>query len=159
MEIPLIGEVLRDMGLLTSQQIIQILQYQARTRQRFGQTAIRLGIATREQVWLAWAVQLSYRREFVDPRQMGIDTAALETVGVSRARALRVVPLRLWGNHLVVAVAPEDDGSAIETLARETGCQVHCCMAMPESLQYQLDHLDEMALAGEPASECVPMCG
>ena len=143
MHAPLIGEVLCEMGLLTAGQVEQILELQKQTRQKFGQIAVHMGLVTAEQVWLAWAEQMSYRRRFVELNEVGIAPAAVERVTVSTARALGVVPLRLWGDHLIVASAPDISPSNLTELAEQTQCQVQACMAFPESIRYHLDRLEE----------------
>lgn len=142
MHVPLIGEILCEMGLLTAEDVDRILDDQKQCRQKFGQIAIRMGLATAEQVWYAWAKQMTYRRQFVELREVGIDTGAVERVTIARARALNVVPLRLWGDNLVVAIPPELPGCVLTDLAEETGCQVHACMALPQAIQYHLDQLE-----------------
>ena len=59
MEVPPIGCILRDMGVLTEVDIDEILDQQSRSGQKFGLIAMRWGLATPEQVWEAWARQLS----------------------------------------------------------------------------------------------------
>ena len=143
MQSPLIGEVLCEMGLLTADQVKAILEVQQQTRQKFGQIAVEMGLVTAEQVWVAWAEQMSYRRRFVELNDIGIDTAAVKRVTVSTARALGIVPLRVWVDHLIVAGAPEVPYSALTELAEHTHCQVHACMAFPESIRYYLDRLED----------------
>lgn len=159
MSVPLIGEILTELGRLTPAQVSEIIALQKRSRQKFGQIAVRLGWLTPEQVWEAWAVQMSYRRRFVEPRLVGIDTAAVSRVTLSTARALRVLPLRLWGDNLVVAGAPGTSGTVYRTLTERTRCHVHACMAYPESIQYHLDRLEETLRPEEPANFAGPYYG
>ena len=156
---PLIGEILVEMGLLTAEQVDDVLAQQQQTRRKFGQIAVQRGWVTSDQVWEAWAVQMSHRRRFVEPREVGIDTAAVLRVTIPTARALKVVPLRLWGNNLVVAGAPDLDAGAISVLAERTCCRIYVCMAYPESVAYHLDHLEEALQPGELAGSPVPVFG
>ncbi|NLX23388.1 MAG: hypothetical protein GXY55_17185 [Phycisphaerae bacterium] len=159
MHVPMMGEILSEMGLLTSQQVEDILEHQRRSRQKFGQIAVHQGLVTPEQVWEAWARQVSYRRQFIDLDVMGVDTEAVRRVGVSTARALEVVPLRLWGDNLVVACSPEFRSGALSDLAERTGCQIHACIALPESIRYHLNQLDNVLESAEKETTLVPMCG
>ena len=81
---------------------------------KFGQIAVRWGLVTTQQVWEAWARQMAYRRQFVEVKDIGIDTAAVARVTVTTARSLGVVPLRLWGDQLVVAVPPDVDDELLD---------------------------------------------
>jgi len=157
--LPLFGEILQEMGLLTSDQVSQILEDQAQSGQKFGQVAVRMGWLTSEQVLEAWARQMSYRRRYVDPQDVGIDTQAVERVTIPVARAMKVVPLRLWGDNLVVASAPDARPEMVRELAEATGCKIYACMAFPESIQYHLDRLEEVVHTGEAASSSVPAFG
>ncbi len=159
MHVPLMGEILSEMGLLTPRQVKEILDQQRRSRQKFGQIAVYRGLVTPEQVWEAWARQVSYRRQFVDLAAMGTDTEAIRRVSVPTARALEVVPLRLWGDNLVVACSPEFNSGILSDLAEQTGCQIHACVALPESIRYHLDRLDDALAAADPEPALVPMCG
>lgn len=137
---PFIGEVLLDMGVLSTADIERILHVQRRTRQKFGQIAVRLGLAVPEQVWEAWAVQLA-RRQGLTLSEIGTDTAALERVSPVQARCLGIVPLRLWGPHLVVAAGRQLPAEAVETLARQTRCHVHVCVSDDASIRHHLERL------------------
>jgi len=156
MRAPLIGEVLCEMGLLTAEQVKQILEVQQQTRQKFGQIAVQMGLVTAEQVWQAWAEQMSYRRRFVDLNEVGIASTAVERVTVSTARALGVVPLRLWGDHLIVAASPDLPSRDLTELAEQTQCQVQACMAFPESIRYHLDRLDEKLESNSSLQPALP---
>ncbi|HSW45646.1 MAG TPA: hypothetical protein VLM89_08750 [Phycisphaerae bacterium] len=149
---PLFGEILMEMGLLTAEQVEQILEKQCHTAQKFGQIAMRLGWVAPDQVWEAWARQMGYRRRFVDLKEVGIDTTAVLRVTISTAQSLQVVPLRLWGDNLVVAGGPEMRPETIQELTERTDCKVYACMALPESVQYHLDRLEETVHPGEPAA-------
>jgi type IV pilus assembly protein PilB len=157
--LPLFGEILQEMGLLTADQIGQILDDQAQSGQKFGQIAVRMGWVTSGQVMEAWARQMSYRRRYVDPQDVGIDTAAVERVTIPIARAMKVLPLRLWGDNLVVATAPDARPETVQELAEATGCKIYACMAFPESIQYHLDRLEEVVHMGESASSSMPAFG
>lgn len=157
--LPLFGEILEQMGFLTAGQIQQILEDQAHSGQKFGQIAVRMGLVTTEQVMEAWARQMSYRRRYVDVQEVGIDAQAVLRVTIPVARAMKVVPLRLWGDNLVVATAPDARPETVQEITEATGCKVYACMAFPESIQYHLDRLEEVVPSGEAASSSVPAFG
>ena len=106
-----------------------ILNHQRTSGQKFGQIAIMWGLATHQQVWQAWSVQLSAGPRFVDLDEIGVDTAAVERVPAAVARANRIMPLRAWGSNLVVALADPRSGTALDDLPFQTGCEVHHCLA------------------------------
>lgn len=148
-----IGEVLCRMGVIDETHIAGILAHQRQTRQKFGQIAIRMGLATHEQVWEAWARQLADQEE-IEPGEIGCDTHALEVVPLSTARRFGIVPLRLWGQHLVVAAPPDLPRERLDELAEMTQCRIHVCNADRSSIRRHLrrltikeDELDAALLA------------
>lgn len=141
-----IGEVLRRMGVITDQDIERILAHQRRTRQKFGQIAIRWGLATHEQLWEAWARQFAARGGW-DPSAAGSDTAALQAVSPETIRRLGIVPLRLWGCHLVVAAAGALQKEELKQLSRESGCRIHVCVSEAASIQNHLMRMEALSAA------------
>lgn len=141
-----IGEVLRQMGVITDRDVERILVHQRCTRQKFGQIAVRWGLATQEQIWEAWARQFAARGGW-DPTELGSDTAALEAVPRQTCRRLGIVPLRRWGQHLVVAATGDLTAHEKEQLARESGCQIHVCASEASNVQKHLKSLKALPAA------------
>ncbi|GMV97717.1 MAG: hypothetical protein HRF43_19365 [Phycisphaerae bacterium] len=141
-----IGEILCEMGVLSANDVQRILKHQSRTRQKFGQIAVRWGLATQDQVWEAWARQFA-ARERLDLSTAGSDTNAWKRVPAAMARRFEVVPLRLWGRHLVVAGPTDLTESAINDLAAATGCQVHVCPAERSAVTSYLKALEALSVA------------
>ena len=137
-------------------QVDEILDHQKETRQKFGQIAVRWGLVSTQQVWEAWARQMSSRRQYVEVNDVGIDTAAVARVTVTTARSLGIVPLRLWGDQLVVATPPDVSTTTLSDLAELTGCQVHACATFPEAVRYHLDHLEEELCASMTPMALLP---
>lgn len=134
----LIGEILNQMGKLTRDDIEQIVQHQRATRQKFGQIAVRWGLITQEHVWEAWARQLAQRHQ-LDLESVGSDTAAWRRVPPPTARKWGVVPLRLWGEHLVLAAPADISRKILEEIRDATGCQIHVCISQREAIERHLD--------------------
>ncbi len=99
-----IGDILRQMGVLTSVDITRILLEQERTKQRFGKIATAWHLATKEQIYEAWARQLVAERRSVDLDDLGVDPPTVELFTPQQAHDFRALPLRRWGSHLVVAL-------------------------------------------------------
>ncbi len=136
-----IGDILRDMGVLTSVDITRILLEQQRTHQRFGQIAIAWKLASEEQVYEAWARQLVAERRSVDLDDFGVDPQALELFTAEQARQFRALPLRRWGSHLVVAlVSMSLDCQILKDIARASRLEhVYPCYCPPDQLDRYLD--------------------
>lgn len=141
-----IGEILCRMGIITRDDVSRILVQQSRTRQKFGQIAVRWGLATQDQIWEAWARQFA-ERERLNLAAAGTDTAAWERVPLKTARHLGVVPLRLWGDHLVVAAPPELPEESLRRLTELSACRVHICQSSDWSISSYLNNLEALSAA------------
>jgi len=128
MNIPRIGRILQDMGVLDERDIEEILDQQARTGQKFGSIAMQWGLATPEQIWQAWAVQLSAETREGDLDELGTDSAALFRVSSDLVVSYRIWPLRIWGDNLVIATAPDCPESIVKELASRLNLNVHRCI-------------------------------
>jgi type IV pilus assembly protein PilB len=137
--VPQIGQILLDMGVLTSRDVEEILEQQQRTGRRFGQIALAWGLATPEQIWTAWSKQLADHDHHVDIDEVGIDTNAVEQVSGVIARYYNIMPLRLWGDNLVVAVPENGDHRSLDELPILLDCRVHACLCSPEQVNKYLD--------------------
>ncbi len=145
--VPSIGQILREMGVLTDRDIVEILDQQTRTGRRFGQIALAWGLATPEQIWTAWSRQLAEHQQYVDLDEVGIDTNAIERVSSVIARYYHVVPLRLWGDNLVVAVPDNGDHGSLDDLPVLLDCEVHSCLCDPKQVDDYLDRVYGLAAA------------
>jgi hypothetical protein len=138
-ETPRIGQILRDMGVISDHDVEEILVQQRRSRQKFGQIARTWGLARPEQIWEAWCRQLVERGIQIDLNEIGVDTHAVTKVDREFAFARRVLPVRLWGEHLVVALPGPEADVILPELAARTRCRVHHCFVDPDQLS---DHLE-----------------
>ncbi len=136
-----IGDILRDMDLLTTVDITRILLEQKRTAERFGGIAIGWGLASEEQINEAWARQLVAERRSIDLDDFGVDPAALQTLTAEQAHAFRAMPVRCWGSHLVVAlVSMSLDCQILTDIGAACGMDhVYPCYCSREQLQRYLD--------------------
>lgn len=143
MEVPPIGVILRGMGVLDDQDIREILEQQARTGQKFGVIAMRWGLATPDQIWEAWARQLKLDIREADLDELGTDSVALLRVTPELVMQYRVWPLRLWGDHLVIATTRDCDARIVDELAARLGLTVHRCVVPAAQLDEFIHHLGQ----------------
>jgi type IV pilus assembly protein PilB len=145
--VPLIGQILRDMGVLTDTDVKEVLEQQERTGRRFGQIALAWGLATPEQIWAAWSKQLALQHQHVDLDEVGVDTNAVSRVSGVLARFYHIVPLRLWGDNLVVAMPTNTDHGDLSDLPALLGCRIHRCFCEPRQIDDYLDRIYGRAAA------------
>jgi hypothetical protein len=99
-----IGERLSHMVPLSGHDIEEILSEQGTTGKRFGDIAIQLGLCSPEHIWRAWSSQLLENPQRVNLDEFGIDAQAVAYLSASVATRLHVMPIRVLGPELVVAV-------------------------------------------------------
>lgn len=130
-----IGTILCEMDVLTDADVRAILDVQCHTGQKFGTIAMRLGLATPEQIWEAWARQLATTPREVDLDELGTDSDALACVGCEAIVRHRVWPLRRWGNNLVIATGSATSARAVSLLTQQLELNVYRCVAPDEQLE------------------------
>ena len=99
-----IGERLSGMIPLSGHDIEEILSEQGATGKRFGDIALQMGLCTPEDIWRAWSGQLAETPQRVDLDTFGVDAQAIAHLPINVALALHVLPVRVLGDELVIAV-------------------------------------------------------
>jgi hypothetical protein len=110
-----IGERLSNMVPLSGHDIEEILSEQSVTGNRFGDIALRLGLCSPEHVWRAWSSQLAEKPQRVNLDEFGIDAQAAAHLRREIAVRYHVMPVRVLGDELVIAV----DEAAYPEVARQ----------------------------------------
>src|SRR6266849_1426534 len=102
-----IGDILLETGIITPQQLAEALAQQRRTRERLGRVLVDQGAASEKQVAQALAAQLDL--PIVALSSTRLDPNAVKLIPEVLARKRRVVPLRLEGGQVIVAMADPQD--------------------------------------------------
>lgn len=105
MSIPRIGEILVERGLLTPQQVDQILEVQRRRREPFGLLAEEFCGVHHRDLESAWAEQYSYITAKIDPRTERLDPEVLATVSARQAWQFKLLPVRYDGTEVMVCTS------------------------------------------------------
>ena len=93
-----IGDLLVSEGLLTFEQLDTALDEQKRSGSKLGETVVRLGFVTQDQINQLLCEQLDI--EFVNLRKVEINDAAVKLVPEATARKYLLLPFRTiqWQN-------------------------------------------------------------
>ncbi len=159
----LLGEVLLEKGMITSQEMALALQEQRRTGELLGKVLLRLGILTQKD--LSQAVAFSSDLPFVDLKQVHIDMAAVNQIPKETAKEFELIPFAMEDDTLHVAMNNPTDIVAVDTLRRKTGKKievfasdlqgileaVEIYYAVETSLEEEIDKNITAALAGSTA--------
>ncbi len=117
-----LGDILLAARLISPKQLETALETQKRTGGRLGEVLCALGFVTEFDMLNTLADQLRY--PFVPNPEQQIDPSVTALVSEDLAKKHRVVPLRLEGNTLVVAMADPLNFMAIDDLSLQSGRRV-----------------------------------
>jgi len=127
----MLGRLMVDAGYVEAERLQEALGRGRRPRERLGETLVRLGHATPEQVGRTLALQLGL--PFVEP-PLTVDPGVMELVGSDLVRSRRVLPLAATPRSLTVAMADPLDLTAVDELQFQSGRRVHAVVASPDAV-------------------------
>ena len=128
-----LGDILKEMGLVTDEQVESALGRQKETRKRLGQLLLEDGIVT--QLDLTKALAQKFGVSFLDLTSTRLDGAATAYIDEKLARRYGAVPVRfLDDNTLLVAMIDPQNLPAQEDLAIITGFPIQPAIASEEDV-------------------------
>jgi type IV pilus assembly protein PilB len=148
-----LGDILKEMGLVTDEQIEAALANQKDTRKRLGQLLLEAGTVT--QLDLTKALALKFGVSFLDLTSTRFDGAATAYIDEKLARRYGAVPVRfLEDNTLLVAMIDPQNLPAQEDLAIITGFPIQPAIASEEDVFGAIAKIyREKAEVGESAED------
>lgn len=135
----LIGQILKDMGKLSSLDIDEILAEQAASKRKFGEIAMSWGLCEPEHILEAWCVQMGEDKSQVDLLRTPVDIHALMCLPAQLARRLNVLPMRLIANALVVAAAHALDPQDVQEMTLRAGRDIRLVKADGKQVEMALE--------------------
>ncbi len=130
------GELLVRDGLLTPAQLTELLHYKNYNEDDFAQILINKGVASSKQIYQHLADFMNL--PFIDLQDYDIDSSVLEIVPKDLAYKFKVLPVFKIANSLTVAMANPSNVQVIDTLRRETGCNIEPAVSLETDLQHSL---------------------
>ena len=148
----LLGQILKAQDVVRESQIQEALNAQRKQGGLIGQCLVEAGHCTQAQVSRALAEQAGM--ETVDLHGVQPQEEALALIDSSAAHAFRVLPLRVEGKTVVVAISDPLNTAVLEDLAFTTGMEVRGAIAAEESLAAEVvRHYGEEATLQEAIAE------
>ena len=133
----LIGDILTEAGIITSEQLGDALKEQDRTHKRLGEILIEREWLTERQ--LAEALSAQLQLPMISLARYRPMTEALSVVPMAVAERLEIVPLSvLEGNRLRVAIAEPLNLLTIDELRVLTGMDVELTLAVPSEIRREI---------------------
>ncbi len=133
----LLGQILKEMGKVHEGQIQEALAEQRKGGGAIGEILVRMGAIGRAD--LAKALGLQAGMTVVDLSTLQIAPEALAKIDASTATLLRVLPVRLEGGVLTVALADPLNASCLDELRFLSGCEVKGAIADGAALEQALE--------------------
>ncbi len=128
-----LGDLLKEMGLVTDEQVESAIGRQKETRKRLGQLLLEDGVVT--QLDLTKALAQKFGVSFLDLTSTRFDGAAAAYIDEKLARRYGAVPVRfLEDNTLLVAMIDPQNLPAQEDLAIITGFPIQPAIASEEDV-------------------------
>ena len=132
-----IGDLLVSEGLLTFEQLDIALDEQKRSGSKLGETVVRLGYVTQDQINQLLCEQLDI--EFVNLRKVEINDAAVKLVPEATARKYLLLPFNNEGNVLYVAMENPMDILAMDDIEIITNMTVQPFLANASDINTVID--------------------
>ena len=136
-----LGDLLVTKGLVTQEQLTEALQLQRKTGKRLGETLVELGYITEEQ--LAFELSRQSGLPIANLNEEPLDPTLLSLLPEQFFKRFRVLPVKVEGRVLHLAMVDPFDVQVIDDVRRLTGLEVKPLLSTPSDINaaYQR-HLD-----------------
>ncbi|MEG0592630.1 MAG: ATPase, T2SS/T4P/T4SS family [Coprobacillus sp.] len=134
-----IGEVLKEQGYITEEQLQEALTAQKNDRsKRLGQHLIDLGFVTEEQTLQAMSVKLN--EPFVNMNNVNVDVTAVGRIPLSLASKYNIIAVEIRNNSLVVVTSDPMNFYGFEDIRLVTGLDLTICLATSDSVKNAISY-------------------
>lgn len=131
-----IGEILIEQGVLSEQQVFEILQAQRQQQLPFGVLAERLFDVTVESIENAWVEQYYRYTGSIDLEQQHVDAEALRLINRRQAWQFEIMPLHFEsGGELLMAASQHRLARAVTFAAARLAPVVYFRIAESDQLR------------------------
>jgi hypothetical protein len=131
-----IGQILTEHGVLSEQQVFEVLAAQRKEGVPFGVLAEQMFDVTIQSIERAWIDQYSRLTGVIDLEQETVDETVLGLIHRRQAWQFEMMPLRYGENgELVVAASPRRLARAVTFLANKLEPVAYFRIALPDQLR------------------------
>jgi len=128
----LLGEILRENGKITAEQLREALARQRETEEILGHILFDVGAVSERDLQEAWGVQLG--REFIDLRQTLLSSELIGRLSGDLARRYSAIPVREEDGTVIIAMVNPLDVRALGEIAKHIGAPVKSAIASASDL-------------------------
>jgi type IV pilus assembly protein PilB len=141
-----LGQILKEMDLVTEGQIQEALALQRERGGVIGGILIELGYISEDEMMLALSTQMGM--EVVNLEEVKIPPEVLEKVDPTMAKVFKIMPISFENGVLTVAMAEPQNVSVLDDLRFMLGCEVQGAVSNEEAI----NRAHEQYYAGQSAS-------
>ena len=134
-----LGELLVEKGIITEHQLQQALEEQKKTGKLLGRVLVDLGLVKDDDILAVLGAQTGMEK--VDISNIEVSPQLLEKVPGPLAKAYKIVPLRMEGNTLLVAMGDPLNIQALDDLRFMLDCDVKGLISNEQAVNEAIDRL------------------
>ncbi|MCD4780039.1 MAG: GspE/PulE family protein [Candidatus Omnitrophica bacterium] len=134
------GEFLLNKGLITAEQLDDVLKEQSLTNVRLGDIILSKGYVSNED--MAPAVAQFFDLPYIDLKAIykNIDPYVINCIPKELAYQLKVLPIKRKENTLYIVLSDPLEVDNIDLLRISTGCKIECCIAIQSQIMTAIDY-------------------
>ncbi len=132
-----IGELLVESGIMTPQDFEKILAAQKNSNKRIGELVVEKGICTEYDIAAALSSQLGM--PCIDLKTVEIEPAGVEIISERLAQKHQIVPIKVRGRDLHVAMADPFSHDALEDVQFATGYRIQPYISTPSDIIWAIE--------------------
>lgn len=117
-----LGELLREKGIITKEQLNKALTIQKERGGLIGQILVGLGYATEEEI--AQALTVQYGFPYLPLSNYEIDPELMKLIPENVAKQYCLIPIDKIGNSLTIAMGNPLNAQAVEDIELITNCKI-----------------------------------
>lgn len=144
-----LGQLLKEMELVTEGQIQEALAIQKERGGAIGQIMVDAGFVTEEEVLFALGAQAGM--EVVNLDEISVPDAVIKMVDVQKCNVYRICPISFENKVLTVAMADPMNVTTLEELSFMIGMKIQGCVSNEEQVSRAIEKYYGVA-AGGPQS-------
>ncbi len=133
-----LGDTLVEAGLISAEQLREALGKQKVMGVRLGRVLIEMGLTTDESIARTLARQMGI--PFLKLNEITVPPEVLTTIPESIVRSHNLLPIRLEGNRLTIAMADPLDVFIIDEVHYQTGYDIEVSIASESEIEAAIRH-------------------
>lgn len=132
-----IGRLLIDSNLISNEDVLEGIKKQKELGKPLGEILIEEGLISEEQLTRTLGEQLGF--SFVNLRETSISEEALNTITEEMAKRYQVIPIKVNGRVLTIAIADPLNMMVIDNLSLLTGYKLEVVVAPTRDIEWGIN--------------------